>query len=157
MSKVNGWNLSRCLRRYFYYSRMAYKLDWQLPRHTAIRFGMYDFENYTYYSKNDISIRVGADWFLGFDVFKIKISLHTDNYETIELYDDGWEHNTPKEMKSYIYSVVEGLIDQMNKWEQEGIFKAFDKLEKDIKKQKKEREKLKYEKEQEYLMKRFKK
>lgn len=139
------------LRKFYYNSRYVDQIGHQLPDGTLIKYGRFAFDNYTLYANNDISITVAVDDDPFIDIFNITILI-----DHIVVYQDGWIHNVPKEMKEFVYNHIKKLNDFNKQCKQDNVYKTYKQQLKKAEQEKKLAKKQKFKKERQILIDKFK-
>lgn len=112
--------------------REASVVGWEFPKLIDQRYGMYNFDNYMVFKRNGFMFRISYEdailW------YSHEVSIYIDD---IKVYQDGWIHNTPNEMKKEIKNTVKEIEKINKKWRKDKLGASYRKLQRKKKKDKK--------------------
>lgn len=133
------------LKRYFKLAQTARAVDYPLPPKTYVRRGQYYFDNWVSTGFERIKFVVRYDTtFFGEWTYEIFI-------EDIRVYNNGWIHKTPQEMKLDIKECLMRLNEWSNKASKDRINESYRQISKRNKLREKQEKIDKFQKEQKKL------
>lgn len=136
---------------YFHNIRMAKSVGYKTPEIVRNEIGYWGFENFMCFKEGDFYFRVEHDQSL--------FGLHTViiDVDRIKVYEDGWIHTVPKEMRQKIKESVGQLKAYNLKCKENKLKRTYFEYQKRIKLEQKQSEIKKYEDEKRKLIEKFNK
>lgn len=142
-------NIKRTLSLYHDNVKMADSLNLNIPGNILILYGEFDFNNYISFKRGDFRFKISKEFFCMF----VEVSIWVDD---ILVYNDGWNHNVPIEMKNKLKEIIKEIRIINKEYKKMKLTKMYNVNEKFLKLKKKQRENENYKKEQQYLLSKFK-
>lgn len=139
------------LINHFHVLRMAKSVKWETPTLMFNSYGRWHFNNYITFVRNGFRFEISCEDDVLWMTYRVSVRV-----DKIVVYQDGWIHNVPSEMKRQIRNTVKE-IDVLNKeYKKKKLDKTYNNIQKQYKEEEKAKKLKKHEDEKRILIDKFK-
>lgn len=133
--------------------KMADELKWKIEDEVLISHGIWDWNNFISFKRNDFSFVISAtnQYSIFFYIYNVKIWV-----DDVLVYKNGWKHHVPTEMKNKLKETIKEILLINKEYKKLKLKKMYKENQKLLKLKERQQDKENYEKEQQYLLTKFK-